>query len=75
MTLTELIQAHGNQARFAKAIGADKASLNRVVKGHRPLGAALACRIYRATGHKLGPIADATPKQIEAIERLSVRSA
>lgn len=74
MTLSELIEAHGGQARLAKALGCDKSYVNRAARRDR-VGAALAIRIYRKTGHKLGPIAEASPKQIEAMESLVVRSA
>lgn len=71
MDLSTLITAYGGQAKLARALGCDKSYINRAVaKGLKP---ALAIRIYRTTGHKLGPIEDATPKQIDAIERVNRR--
>lgn len=56
MTLSALIEEYGSQAALAKALGCDKSYLNRVVKLKRPLGPALAVKIYNITGHKLGPM-------------------
>jgi plasmid maintenance system antidote protein VapI len=56
MQLAELISAHGGQAGLAKALGCDKSYINRVIRRKRPLGPALAIRIYNATGRKLGPL-------------------
>ena len=61
MTLEDLIKQHGGQAAFARLIGCDRASLNRIVKNHRPIGPAMALRIFKATGHRYGELAD-TPQ-------------
>lgn len=74
MTLSELVSAHGGQAGLATALKCDKSYVNRAVKRGK-VGPALAVRIYRATGHKIGPCEGATPKQIEMMELLSLRSA
>jgi len=58
MELSDLIKEYGGQTKLAEALGVDKSHLNRVVRKHRPLGAALAVRIYNVTGHRLGPLAD-----------------
>jgi plasmid maintenance system antidote protein VapI len=58
MELSDLVEQHGGQANLAKALGVNKSHLNRVVRGHRPLGPALAIRIYNLTGQKLGPLVD-----------------
>lgn len=72
MTLAELIETKGGQAKVAEALGCNKSYVSRAVKnGLKP---ALAVRIYRKWGVKLGPLEGATPKQIEAIEALSVRA-
>jgi hypothetical protein len=71
MTLPELIAQKGGQAEVAKALGVNKSYISRAVSGGLKPG--LAVRIYRKWGIKLGPIADATPKQIDAIESLSMR--
>lgn len=73
MTFSEIVEAHGGQAGLAKALGCNKSYICRAAQRGEP-GMALAIRIYRQTGHKLGPLVDATPKQIEALERISVRS-
>jgi hypothetical protein len=71
MDLQTLVDAHNGQSGLATALGVNKSYINRAIKnGLKP---ALAVRIYRATGHKLGPIEGASPKQIEAVERLSLR--
>lgn len=57
MDLSTLVEEYGSQAALAKALGCDKSYLNRVVRGRRPLGAALAVQIYNVTGKKLGPMA------------------
>lgn len=57
MTLSELIDQHGGQAAFARLVGMDRHYLNRVVKNHRPLGAAAAVQIFNVTGHRFGPLA------------------
>lgn len=74
MTLPEIIASHGGQAAFARALGVDKGYLNRAVKSGK-IGPGLAVRIYRLTKAKLGPLEGATPKQIDAIESMSVRKA
>lgn len=57
MELSELVSEYGSQAALAKALGCDKSYLNRVVKGHKPLGASLAVLILNKTGKRLGPLA------------------
>lgn len=74
MTLSDIVSQYGGQAELARQLGVDKGYLNRAVKSGK-VGAGLAVRIYRLTKVKLGPIADATPQQIAAVERLSVRGA
>jgi len=56
MDLSELVKSYGSQAELAKALGCSKSYLNRVVKGRRPLGPALAIRIFNVTGQRLGPL-------------------
>ena len=58
MELPDLVELYGSQAALAKALGCDKQQINRVINKRRPLGPALAVRIYRVTGHKLGPMAE-----------------
>jgi DNA-binding transcriptional regulator YdaS (Cro superfamily) len=71
MDLQTLITAHGGQAKLAEALGVNKSYVNRAIRGG--LRPALAIRIYRKWGHKLGPIEGATGAQIEAIERVALR--
>lgn len=46
-----------------------------ILSGDRVPPIPLAITIYRATGYKLGPIADATDQDIEAAERLHGQAA
>jgi len=62
MTLEQLIAQSGGQAKFARLIGCHPPTINRVVKGHRSLGPALALRIFKVTGHRLGALADEPAK-------------
>jgi len=57
MELSELVSEYGSQAALAKVLGCDKSYLNRIVKGHRPLGPSLAVLILNKTGKRLGPLA------------------
>lgn len=58
MDLSALVKEYGSQAALAKAVGCDKQQINRVLKRRRALGPTLAVRIYNATGHRLGPLAE-----------------
>lgn len=58
MQLSDLIDTFGGQAQLAEAVGLDRYQLNRVAKGHRKMGAAMAVQIFNKTGHKLGPLAE-----------------
>lgn len=57
MELAELVKMEGGQAAFAKRIGCSKSYLNHVLKGRKTFGPALAIRVFKATGKKLGPMA------------------
>lgn len=46
---------------------------SQVLSGARELPRELAVRIYRETGHKLGPLVDATEREIKALERIPLR--
>jgi hypothetical protein len=46
---------------------------SQVLSGARDLPRELAVRIYRETGHKLGPLIDATETEIVALERIPLR--
>lgn len=71
MDLQTLVDAHGGQSGLAKALGVNKSYINRALSGG--LKPALAVRIFRKWGHKLGPIEGQSVAQIEAIERLTLR--
>jgi plasmid maintenance system antidote protein VapI len=58
MQLNDLIEKFGGQAQFAQACGLDRYQLNRVVNERRKMGAAMAVKIFNATGHRLGPMAE-----------------
>jgi DNA-binding transcriptional regulator YdaS (Cro superfamily) len=57
MELAELVELEGGQAKFAKRIGCSKSYLNHVLKGRKAFGPALAIKVFKATGKKLGPMA------------------
>lgn len=54
---------------LARAIDISVPYASQILKGTRPTPQALAIRIYRATGQKFGPIADATDIEIDTLER------
>lgn len=56
MELSDLVKNEGGQAKFARRIGCSKSYLNHVLKGRKAFGPALAIRIFKATGKKLGPM-------------------
>lgn len=56
-------------AALGRAVGISKTHASHVINGIKPPTKALAIRIFRATGHKLGPIADASDAEIAILER------
>lgn len=58
MELSKIADDFGGQAGLATALGVDRSQINRVIKGSRKMGPALAVRIFNLTGHKLGPLAE-----------------
>jgi len=56
-----------------KAIGVSPAYASQIAHGRRVPSLALAIRIYRRTGIKLGPIAKAGRAEIARLERLRTR--
>lgn len=42
---------------------------SQILSGKRPPQVAMAIRIFRATGHKLGPITVATEEEIASLEK------
>jgi len=63
LTPSVLSKALGISMPYASQILSDNAKINR------PPKVPLAIRIYRATGHKLGPIAEATDDEIGNLEK------
>jgi DNA-binding transcriptional regulator YdaS (Cro superfamily) len=57
--------------RLAEALGISLPYASQLLGGTRPITTPLAVRIYRATGHKLGPISQATDAEIDVVERFS----
>lgn len=56
--LAALVEAEG-LSRFAAKVGVSKSYLCHVLKKRKPFGPSLAIRVYKATGQKLGPLAEA----------------
>lgn len=54
---------------LAKAIGVSLPYASQILSGERPPKVPMAVRIFRATGHKLGPIADASAEEIDVLDR------
>lgn len=50
--------------------GISKSYASEILNGKRQPSAALAIRIYRATGHRFAPIADLEPERIDMLERM-----
>jgi plasmid maintenance system antidote protein VapI len=57
MELSELVEKYGGQAALADALGVNRQQINRIIKGHRKVGAKLAVRIFTVTGKRVGPMA------------------
>lgn len=56
-------------SRLAEATGMSLPYASQVLSGKRPPKTPIAIRIWKATGHKLGPIANATDEEIAVLER------
>lgn len=54
---------------LAEALGISQPYASQILSNKRPPRTSLAIRIFRATGHKLGPIAGATEEEIGLLER------
>jgi transcriptional regulator with XRE-family HTH domain len=59
--------------KLSRAVGISVPYASQILKGEgdgaRTPSLALAIRIYRATGHKLGPVAGASDAEIDTLER------
>lgn len=53
----------------ARALGISRVYAWQLVNNDRPFSRAHAIKLFRATGHKLGPIADASDAEIAILER------
>lgn len=56
-------------SELSKAVGISLPYASQLLGDKRPLPQALAIKIFRATGRKLGPITSATEAEIEVLER------
>lgn len=54
------------------AVGISQAYASMILSGERTLKLPLAIEIFRKTGHKLGPIADASDEEIDTLERFPI---
>lgn len=57
--------------KLAEALGISLPYASQLLGGTRTINPALAVRIYRATGVKLGPITEATDAEIDVVERFN----
>jgi DNA-binding transcriptional regulator YdaS (Cro superfamily) len=56
-------------SELSAAVGISLPYASQILGGKRPLPQALAVKIFRATGRKLGPISAATDDEIDVLER------
>lgn len=59
---------------FSEATGVGSAFASLVLSGHRKMPRRLAIKLYRATGKKLGPIAEASDDEINVLEKFEPRT-
>lgn len=71
------MQSHGDELApltpkaLAAALGISGPYASQILSGARPLDLDKAVKIFQATGHRLGPIADATTAEIAVLERFA----
>ena len=58
---------------LARLCGISVPYASQILSGARELPRELAVRIYRETGHKLGPLVGASERDIKALERIPLR--
>lgn len=63
-------EATPSLAEKLRSIGISASYASQIMTGFRPPSLALALRIHREIGEKLGPIAGATDDEIKALERV-----
>ena len=56
---------------LSRAVDISVPYASQILKGVRTPPQAMAIRIFRATGHKIGPIANASDEEIAVLERFS----
>ncbi len=54
---------------LAEELGISLPYASQLLSGARPMSLAWGLRIYRRTGHQLGPIKDATRAELDVLER------
>ena len=71
MELAELLVVEDSTAAsLARRVGCHRSYVTRALKRNRT-GRSLAVRIFKATGRKIGPIANASDEQIAALEEFA----
>lgn len=68
------MQSASNRPALAerlRSIGISESYASQLVNRRRAPSLALALRIHRELGEKMGPISEATPAEIKALERLA----
>lgn len=55
--------------KLSRAVSISVPYASQIIKGRRAPSQTMAISIFRATGHKFGPIADATDDEIDVLER------
>ena len=59
---------------LAKALSISAPYASQILSGKRDLSREMAIRLFRATGDKLGPIAEATDEEIEVLSSFPERT-
>ncbi len=55
--------------KLAKALDISVPYASQLLSGVRPADLTMAARVYAATGYRIGPLENATPDELAAIER------
>ena len=62
-------QIKHSPTKLARALNISVPYASQLLSGARPADLTLAARVYAATGYKIGPLENATPKELATIER------
>lgn len=73
--MAEPLNVDFKPSELAKEAGISVPFASQVIGGVKPLPRALAIKIYRWKGLKLGPIAEASDTDIDVLERFEGRAA